>query len=189
MELVHPERVIEAGEVRLEPILPAHAAALFRDLQAPELYTFIPHDPPQSVEELERRYTRWAQRRSADGNELWLNYAVYRPSDAVYVGTVQATLESSGKTLIAYEVFPRFWRRHLGSQACTALVDRLFDDYDVPAVSALTDTRNVASRKLLESLGFRRTGTIENADEFKGSVSDEYAYEIGRAEWAQRRVR
>jgi ribosomal-protein-alanine N-acetyltransferase len=188
MELIHPERVIEAGELRLEPILPSHAAKLFGELKAPELYTFIPQDPPQSVQALERRYARWAQRRSADGNELWLNYAVYRPSDGVYVGTVQATLESSGKTLIAYEVFPRFWRRHVASHACAALLDHLFDDYGVPVVSALTDTRNVASRKLLESLGFTRTGTIENADEFKGSVSDEYAYELPRGEWIQRRA-
>lgn len=42
--------------------------------------------------------------------------------------------------------------------------------------------------KLLESLGFRRIGTIENADELKGSVSDEYSYELGPGAWAESRA-
>jgi [ribosomal protein S5]-alanine N-acetyltransferase len=47
---------------------------------------------------------------------------------------------------------------------------------------AWTDTRNLASHKLLERLGFTKIEEIKNADEFKGSVSHEFVYalEIGR---------
>ena len=50
-------------------------------------------------------------------------------------------------------------------------------------VSALVDTRNEASWRLLEALGFKRNGTIKNADHFKGKPSDECVYEIKRGEW------
>jgi ribosomal-protein-alanine N-acetyltransferase len=183
LQLVDPESPIRAGELVLEPIAAAHAAVLFTDLQARPLYTFIPHNPPGSVEALEERYTRWSKRQSPDGGELWLNYAVHRPRGAEYVGTVQATLQASGKAYIAYQVFPRYWRHGFGAEACTALTTHLFNGYDIRTVSALVDTRNEASWRLLESLGFHRAATIEKADEFKGYVSDEYLYELHRSEW------
>lgn len=178
MQLVYSESALSTRRLILQPIIPLHASALFADLQAPELYRFIPHNPPESREVLEDKYTRWAKRKSVDGTEIWLNYAVYCPSYSNYVGTVQATLHDSGKTYIAYEVFPSYWRQGFAQEACVTLITHLFTDYKISTVSALVDTRNEASWKLLESLGFQRIGVIENADEFKGAISNEYIYEL-----------
>lgn len=178
MQLVQPECVLSTRRLILQPILPLHASALFADLQVPELYKFIPHNPPESKEVLEDKYTRWAKRQSADGTEIWLNYAVYCPSCSTYIGTVQATLCDSGKTYIAYEVFPRYWRQGFAQESCMAFITHLLTGYKVSTVSALVDTRNEASWKLLESLSFQRIGVIENADEFKGAISNEYIYEL-----------
>jgi hypothetical protein len=41
-QLIDSERALRGGNLALEPIVRAHAAALFDALQAPELYTFIP---------------------------------------------------------------------------------------------------------------------------------------------------
>jgi len=46
----------------------------------------------------------------------------------------------------------------------------------VREVRALLDTRNDASSRLLERLGFQRVQLIKNADDFKGAPSDEYEY-------------
>jgi [ribosomal protein S5]-alanine N-acetyltransferase len=183
MNLVYSEGVLSAQRLILQPILPFHASALFADLQSPELYRFIPNNPPKSEEILEDKYTRWAKRQSADGTEIWLNYAIYHPTYLDYVGTVQATLHNYGKTYIAYEVFPRYWRQGFAREACLALISHLFNIYKVCNISALIDTRNEASWKLLESLGFQRIEMIKNADEFKGCISDEYLYEICRKVW------
>jgi ribosomal-protein-alanine N-acetyltransferase len=184
--LAFTESSLRSRKLVLEPIQPAHARALFSSLQAPDLYAFIPHSPPNSVAELEEKYRRWANGRSADGTEVWLNYAVYFPDRAVYVGTVQATIHKSGQCYIAYEVFPAYWRRGFGKEACETMIAHIFSVYNVEAISALVDTRNEASQRLLMSLAFRRTGKIEHADEFKGSVSDEYRYELRRVEWLVR---
>lgn len=175
--------VLRHGDLVLEPIVPAHASALWDELQDPELYTFTPHDPPASREALASRYERWAARRSPDGTEIWLNYAVFRPADGRYLGLVQATLQENGTTYLAYEVFPAHWRRGIARRACTALIDHLFAGHAITAVSALVDTRNQASWRLLEALGFRRTHTLPDADRFKGATSDEHAYRLLRAEW------
>jgi [ribosomal protein S5]-alanine N-acetyltransferase len=182
-QLIDPESALRVGNLVLEPIVRAHAVALFDALQAPELYTFIPHDSPKSVEALQARYERWAERRSPDETEIWLNYAVFSPADDAYLGTVQATCMSSGKAYLAYDVFPLYWRRGVARAACSVLISHLFSAYKVDIVSAQVDTRNEASWRLLEALGFKRNGTIKNADHFKGKPSDEYVYEIKRSEW------
>ena len=54
----------------------------------------------------------------------------------------------------------------------------LFADYKVSRVAAEIDTRNVASIHLVEALGFTRVAMAPNADFFKGTVSDEYRYDL-----------
>lgn len=171
------ERALAAGELVLRPIVPAHAAALFERLQADELYLHIPDVAPPSRAALRDRYRRWSRRGSKDGGEIWLNYAVYHRRLRAYVGTVQATVVRGGDTHIAYQTFPEFWRRGYARAACRALIAHLFRGYGVVTVSALLDTENEPSRRLLESLGFQHVRTIAGADEFKGRVSDEYLYQ------------
>lgn len=176
---------VDVRHLTLEPIEKKHALLLFDLLQSPELYTYIPHTPPKSIAALEQRYLTWSQRRSPDGRERWLNYAVRNSTKGIYLGTVQATIEATGKTYVAYETFPAHWRQGIGRCAVNTLLRLLFKTEGVRAATAFVDTRNKASYLLLESLGFERIGYIEAADEFKGAVSNEYVYEISIDRWLQ----
>lgn len=164
----------------LEAITPAHAPKLFQSLQAPELYEFIPQNPPTTIEKLAEKYTAWAIGKPDDGQETWLNYAVYCRQRQAYVGTLQATIIKDAKTYIAYEVFPQFWQQGIATKACSILINLLLNDYNVATITAHLDTKNIASYKLLEKLGFQRTQTLIAADTFKDRVSDEYVYELNK---------
>ena len=160
----------------LEPIVAEHAAALFPDLLSPELYLYIPDVPPSSIQELNARFSRWSRRASAANDEIWYNYAIKWNETEEYAGTLQATVTGVDAS-IAYQVFPRYWRRGIAHEACLAMLARLRAD-GVQRVVANVDTRNVASQALLESLGFVRVSRIEAADQFKGAVSHEYVYQL-----------
>lgn len=174
------EQELETENYLLEPILPRHAGELFEPLQAPELYEFIPGVAPKSVADLERRFTAWARRGSEDGREIWLNWAIKDARSGEYVGTLQATVQKEGATYIAYAVFPACWGRGIARETGGKMIEELFAYYNVATVSALVDTRNARSQRLLEALGFSRKETILAADEFKGSISNEFLYELSR---------
>jgi [ribosomal protein S5]-alanine N-acetyltransferase len=70
------EKTLETERLLLEPLLPQHATLLFEGLADARLYRFIPRNPPESVEALETRYRKLSSRRSADGSEAWLNFAM-----------------------------------------------------------------------------------------------------------------
>jgi ribosomal-protein-alanine N-acetyltransferase len=172
------EEPIETTHFVLEPIVVEHADKIFKYLDAVELYTYIPIDPPDDLELLRAKYKRWSHRYSQDEKEVWINYAIYSASKNEYLGTLQATVELQGKTYIAYEVFPQFWRTGVAKEAVTALIKYLHFYFGIKIITAHVDTRNESSCRLLESLNFSRVSFIKDADFFKGRSSDEYVYEF-----------
>lgn len=167
---------LASARLALEPLVAGHADALFAILSDPALYAFVPGDPPASVASLRARYLRLEARRSPDGRERWLNWAV-RLVDGPYVGRVEATVQHDWRASIAYFVGTDFARRGYGAEAVAAVVHYLVDALRVRGVEARIDTRNVASQRLVEHVGLRRTRVERNADHFKGSSSDEFVYE------------
>jgi [ribosomal protein S5]-alanine N-acetyltransferase len=187
IRLVAPEAQLETERLVLEPMLPAHAPKLYEQLQDEKLYQFIPQDPPAPLQTLQDRYDFLSGRRSPDGREAWLNWAVRERGSGDYAGTLEATVYDNGTAIIAYMVFVPHQRRGIAAEACARLLEHLFEGYRVCMIAAEIDTRNAASIALVEGLGFERVGFHKDADHFKGSSSDEYRYEIEDSVWAGKR--
>jgi len=80
--------------------------------------------------------------------------------------------------MLAYMVFVAFQGRGYAVEGAARALAHLFDDYHVSVVAAEIDTRNSASIRLVEALGFVRVAMIPGTDFFKGSLSDDYRYEL-----------
>ena len=186
IHLVAPEARLETHRLSLEPILPAHAPCCTNVCRKSDCTGSFPGSsgPPQALED---RYDFLSARRSPDGREAWLNWAVRERGSGDYAGTLESTVYDKETAIIAYMVFVSHQRRGFAAEACGRLLEHLFDDYRVGVVVAEIDTRNAASIALVESLGFERVGFQKDADHFKGSTSDEYRYEIKESVWAERR--
>jgi [ribosomal protein S5]-alanine N-acetyltransferase len=183
IRLVAPEARLETSRLLLEPLVPTHAPMLYEPLQDERLYRFIPQDPSATPQVLEERYEFLSSRRSPDGREAWLNWALGERSSGDHAGTLEATVDENLTATVAYMIFVPYQRRGIAAEACGRLLEHLFEDYRVGVVAAEIDTRNVASIALVESLGFSRVAFQRDADHFKGSSSDEYRYEIGEGVW------
>ena len=60
------------------------------------------------------------------------------------------------------------------------MLEWAFDTLDLNRVQAETDTRNVASARVLEKLGFEREGTLREDCVVNGEVSDSWVYGLLR---------
>ncbi len=178
MPVVATEAVLVTPRLWIEPLLPAHAASLYECLQDERLYEFIPQDPPASLQALEARYRALSSRRSPDGREAWLNWALLTRRFGEYAGVLEATVHENLTATIAYMIFVPYQRLGFAAEGCSRLLAHLFEDYRVSVVMAEIDTRNAASIALVESLGFERVAFHKDADPFKGTSSDEYRYEL-----------
>ena len=175
--------MIETRNLRLERLRKSHAALVFDPLSDARLYALMPEEQPQSLEALEKRYAFLEPGKSPDGREHWLNWIIVDRRTGHPFGTFQATVRDDAPSDIAYIVFSAYWRRGVAREAGMGVVEHIFERYPTPLVAANMDTRNTASIKLAESLGFERTAFLPNADAFKGMNSHEYRYEMTRARW------
>jgi RimJ/RimL family protein N-acetyltransferase len=169
--------VFETERLQLEPLIESHATELYELYSEPRLYEFIPQDPPLSEEALRSRYRFLAARQSPEGDEGWFNWAMRRKSDSACIGCVQITLRNDDRAQIAYDLGVAYWRNGYATEACSWIIAALFES-GVREIWAEVDTRNVASMRLLEGLGFVRGALKRDADFFKGKTSDEWTYTL-----------
>jgi [ribosomal protein S5]-alanine N-acetyltransferase len=146
----------------LEPLVAAHADALFPVLADARMAEFLDHPPPASLDALRERCRRLESRRSSDGREQWLNWALLpREGGSGAIGCVQASVLEDHSAWVAYEVASARWGQGLGSEATHAMVEHLGAHYGVLRCMATVDQRNERSWRLLERLGFRRASAAE----------------------------
>lgn len=175
--LVDAETSLETPRLVLEPLTLDHAISLLIGLQHCNLYRFIPQDPPHSLEELAERFRRLAARRSPDGSEGWLNWALRLAGTSTFVGTAQATVQLDKSAFIAYMIFAPFQRMGYGKEALGRVLQHLQKDYSIDRIIAEIDARNLASQSLARSLGLELIEIRRDVDFFKGNSSDEHHYE------------
>ena len=174
------EVVFQTERLRLKPLRASHAPEIFAFLSDPRLYQFIPRDPPQTLASLVERFQRLETRRSSNGDEIWLNWVARSKLDNNCLGRVEVTIRQDASAYLAYEIEMASWGRGFATEACRRGIEALFGEFGVTLIVAEVDTRNVASIRVLERLGFQRGGLRKNADFFKGSTSDEFTYVLTR---------
>src|SRR5215831_11239974 len=157
------EAVLQTRRLDLEPLAERHVEELWAPLADPLLYQHVPQDPPQSLDALRERFALLSQRRSPQGDQLWLNWVMRERSDGQARGRLQATVTTDQRAWIAYEVFPPFWHQGFATEGCRRLIAWLIDEVGVRELVAEVDSLNTASLKLLERLGFVRLSFREAA--------------------------
>ena len=169
--------ILESKRLVLEPLLQEHAARTFALWQDERLYTYIPFEPPTGLHALEERYRKLAVRRSPEGTEEWLNWFGREKSSGEYIVQVQVTIRPDSSAYLAYITFTSQWRRGYAYEACQAVISCMIGR-GVGEFVAEMDTRNVASIRLVEKLGFQRVAYVPKAALIRGADSDEYHYSL-----------
>jgi ribosomal-protein-alanine N-acetyltransferase len=177
--LLYVRTPLATERLALEPLAPEHAEAMFAGFSSPELYRWVNADPPKDLADLQGRFERIADP-YAPGGALWLNWALRLTDGGEYAGLVEATVRPDRVAFLAFYVFTAFARRGIAREACLAVIDHLWRAYDATEIRADVDYRNVPSRCLVESLGFkRRTRNIVTT--LRGTPSVDYRYRLRRA--------
>ena len=100
----------------------------------------------------------------------------------LHLGTGTKQLE------IGYALVPGDRGKGYCTEAAKTIVDYLFLSRDVMRIQACTDTRNLASQKVLEKAGFKKEGIMRKYLFLSGELRDCYLYSILREEWKEPRI-
>lgn len=112
--------------------------------------------------------------------------AIERGSDQAFIGwcTFNSWNPDFRSASLGYCLTRESWGRGYATEAAHALLRWAFDTFDLNRVQAEADTRNGASARVLEKLGFVREGTLREDCIVNGDVSDSWVYGLLRRDWA-----
>ncbi|MFD0148186.1 GNAT family N-acetyltransferase [Streptomyces sp. NPDC055721] len=110
--------------------------------------------------------------------------AIDRASDGAFVGWCGLTGWDPDfrSASLGYCLDDAMWGHGYATEAAHAVLEWAFDTLDLNRVQAETDTRNVASARVLEKIGFVREGTLREECVVNGEVSDTWVFGLLRRE-------
>jgi len=139
--------------------------------------------PPWTDPARAERFLAACRQMAEDGSGARL--VIDRASDGAFLGWLALTRwnPTYRSAAIGYVLGEAAWGQGYTTEAARALLQWAFDTLDLNRVQAELDTRNAASARVLEKLGFQREGTLREDCVVDGEVSDSWVYGLLRREW------
>lgn len=155
--MVEPPANWETDRLALRPAVLSDAAPAFDSYTAnPEVSRYMTWRPHSSLAETEQFFRRceevWVKR-------LAFPWRLSLKSDGSFAGMLEARVKQHSVD-IGYVLVPRLWRQGLMSEAVVGLIGWAMSQQEIHRVWAVCDSENVASARLLESVGMQFEGTL-----------------------------
>ena len=116
---------------------------------------------------------------------IWFQLAIERFDQPGIIGdcAFQILSDDSLQAHIGFTLSRQFQKQGYGAEAVRCLLGYLFGELQLHRVTAICDAENLASARLLESVGMRREGHYLSNIWFKGAWGSEFSYALLEKEW------
>jgi RimJ/RimL family protein N-acetyltransferase/uncharacterized glyoxalase superfamily protein PhnB len=172
---MHDHPVIETKRLLLRPLVSAHAAALHAVFSDPHATRFWHVPPHRDVDE-----TRAMIEAHVSGTER--AWALFERGGGDALGMVYY-LGNPGAPGMGYILGSRHWRKGLMSEAVRRALAYGFDTLGFDRVELWIDSRNVASQRLAESVGFKRRSAFRQKYPHDIASHEKLVYGLRIEEW------
>jgi ribosomal-protein-alanine N-acetyltransferase len=180
--MVLPTPTLQTPRLRLRPFADTDADALYA-LHSNAYVLRFWDAPPWNDPGRAQRFIAACRQLAEEGTGARL--AIDRLSDGAFLGWcgLVGWNPDYRSASMGYCLGDAAWGQGFMTEAAHAVLAWAYDALDLNRVQAETDTRNVASARVLEKLGFVREGTLREDCVVNGDVSDSWVYGLLRREW------
>ena len=175
--------VLEGDGFRLRAIREDDAPRIQDGTAEPEAEHWLGHKPAPYTMDDARRYVE--RRREYEATGQCVTWAIADPDDDRILGTVLWFNHTAGvECEVGYWVHPDARGRGLAARATRLVVDHVFETLGVRRVTAFAAVANIASCRVIESLGFRSYGVERYGAQVRDGWVDMALYDVTAEEWA-----
>ncbi|POZ62401.1 GNAT family N-acetyltransferase [Chromobacterium alticapitis] len=170
------DSIVRSERLRLEPLRPEHAEALFPMFCQPRVYDWISLRAPASADRLAARWRTLALERTEPRAEYGFGWAVRRELDGAWLGKLDADVRADGVAgNVGYLFDPGYWGQGYASEAVSALARHL-ERHGVHEQWATVTVGNKASMRVLGRAGFIQTRVLKGNDTIRGVAMDDVEF-------------
>jgi [ribosomal protein S5]-alanine N-acetyltransferase len=180
MSLATP--TLRTARLRLRPFTDVDAEALLA-LQSNARVTRYWDAPAWTDPARAQRFIAWCRQMADEGTGVRL--AIDLAIDDSFIGwcSISDWNPAFRSARLGYSLTDTAWGQGYATEAVRALLQWSFETFDLNRVQAETDTRNLASARVLEKVGFVREGTLREDCIVNGEVSDSWVFGLLRRDW------
>jgi len=180
--MILPTPTLHTERLTLRPFTDADAEDLFA-LQSNSAVLRYWDSPPWTERSRITRFMAGCRQMADEGTGA--RVAIERASDQAFLGwcTFNSWNPDFRSASLGYCLNEAAWGHGYATEAGGAILRWAFDTLDLNRVQSESDTRNVASARVLEKLGFVREGTLREDCVVNGDVSDTWVYGLLRRDW------
>ncbi len=177
-----PTPTLHTARMQLRPFTGADADALYALHSSADVLRYW-DAPPWTEPARAERFITACRQMAEEGSGARL--AMDRVSDSSFLGWCSLTRWNPDyrSASLGYCLDAAAWGHGYATEAARSILQWAFDTLDLNRVQAETDTRNAASARVLEKLGFVREGTLREDCVVNGEVSDSWVYGLLRRQW------
>lgn len=179
-----PTPTLRTARLRLRPFRDADTDSMFALRSNRHLMRYW-DAPPWTQRAHAERFIAVCREIEQEGSGARL--AIDRAVDGVFIGWCSLVkwnpVYRSAK--LGYCLDDAAWGQGLATEATGAVLHWAFATQDLNRVEADVDTRNTASARVLEKLGFTLEGTLREDCIVDGEISDSWVFGLLRREWRQ----
>ena len=148
----------------------------------PEVARYVFWDPHKTLSQ-----TRSVLRAMLSQNRLrgLSSFAIVRQRDLRMIGTIGLVWRDwqNNSAEAGFSLAKDCWGQGLMTEALTAFLRLMFEEYGINRIEAQHDVRNRASGKVMEKVGMRLEGVLRSRLYYKGEQADVALYAALRDEW------
>jgi RimJ/RimL family protein N-acetyltransferase len=177
-----PTPTLLTERLHLRPFTDADSGAIYA-LQSNARVLRYWDSPPWRERAQAERFIAACTRIADEGTGARL--AIDRIADGRFIGwcCVMPWNRDHRSATLGYCLDEAAWGHGYAIEAAGSLLQWAFDALDLNRVEAKTDTRNLASSRVLEKLRFVREGTLREDCVVDGEASDSWVYGLIRRDW------
>lgn len=177
-----PTPTLHTSRLKLRPFNDSDVDDLFA-LQSNAYVLRYWNTPPWTERARAEKFISTCQQMAEEGTGIRL--AVDRESDDSFIGwcTFNRWNPAYRSASIGFCFNESVWGHGYATESARALVEWAFNTLDLNRIHSETDTRNIASARVLEKLGFVREGTMREDCIVDGVTSDSWVFGLLRREW------
>lgn len=162
---------LETKNLLLRRMHSADASALFKVLADDEVTEFYDDDAFTDISQASDQIEAWE---NGFKNKGCIRWGITRKDEGYIIGSCgyYGFHTWYRRASIGYEIARNNWRQGIMTEALSAIIDYGFGEMELNRLEAVVMPENTASIKILEKLGFRKEGLLEEYEKWgsKGFV-------------------
>jgi [ribosomal protein S5]-alanine N-acetyltransferase len=167
----------DAVILRLEKVTEQHAEILYSYINNPHLYEYLEESIPTLIE-VKQTFKFAALEKSPDNQTMiWLKWVAITPQNQ-HVGIVEIGIFDDQYAEIGFMTFVGFQNQGYAKIYSSLAIAQARQRFNLSTLHASVNEFNIASRKVIEKLGFELYKVNRNAEFIKGKLSDEFIYRL-----------